>query len=78
MSNVHVIHFKKKVLHSQQKKIKITQPQLKKKTLGSKPGPPRNQMGRPLHHRPLHYKQGNQRWQIPRLAHASAWQRSPH
>ena len=24
------------------------------------------------------YKQGNQRWQIPRPPHASAWQRSPH
>ena len=23
-------------------------------------------------------EQGNQRWQIPRLPHASAWQRSPH
>ena len=23
-------------------------------------------------------KQGNQRWQIPRPPHASAWQRSPH
>ena len=25
----------------------------------------------------LHEKQGNQRWQIPRPPHASAWQRSP-
>ena len=25
-----------------------------------------------------HNKQGNQRWQIPRPPHASAWQRSPH
>ena len=23
-------------------------------------------------------QQGNQRWQIPRPPHASAWQRSPH
>ena len=26
----------------------------------------------------LHNEQGNQRWQIPRPPHASAWQRSPH
>ena len=25
-----------------------------------------------------HIQQGNQRWQIPRPPHASAWQRSPH
>ena len=25
-----------------------------------------------------HVQQGNQRWQIPRPPHASAWQRSPH
>ena len=26
----------------------------------------------------LHTEQGNQRWQIPRPPHASAWQRSPY
>ena len=45
--NVHVIHFKKSTPFSSQKKV--LHPQLKKKKLGSKPGPPppRNQMGRP-------------------------------